>query len=213
MAANVRHDSRVHLIAGSAICSRAQSDALHTICAGSMPISAIRPEPGPSRGGLSRVVAPLPSLIHCSHVLPTTIPAHTGDAGADQGLVADDLERQADQDRREGREPRPLCYLPDGGGRHRTANVPGDFAARCRAAAEAAARASMRRPNGYAFNSARRADCAQMTRKNRQLRPKNATSEAGLQATGHKRADPFREAQKVAIIRHTFGVHLGNPVQ
>src|SRR5262245_39271296 len=39
--------------AGSAICSRAQSDDLRTTCAGSMPISAIRPEPGPSRGGLS----------------------------------------------------------------------------------------------------------------------------------------------------------------
>src|SRR5262249_36968746 len=39
--------------AGSAICSRAQSDDLRTMCAGSMPISAIRPEPGPSRGGLS----------------------------------------------------------------------------------------------------------------------------------------------------------------
>ena len=50
-----------------------------------------------------------------------------------------------------------------------------------------------------------------MTRKNRQLRPKNATSEAGLQATGHKRADHFRETQKVAIIHHKFGVHLGNP--
>jgi len=33
--------------------SRAQSDDLRTMCAGSMPISAIRPEPGPSRGGLS----------------------------------------------------------------------------------------------------------------------------------------------------------------
>src|SRR5437870_13657059 len=32
----------------------------------------------------------------------------------------DDLEGQADQDRREGGEPRPLCYLPDGRGRHRT---------------------------------------------------------------------------------------------
>src|SRR5262249_24542485 len=30
-----------------------QSDDLRTMCAGSMPISAIRPEPGPSRGGLS----------------------------------------------------------------------------------------------------------------------------------------------------------------
>src|SRR5262245_28435141 len=39
--------------AGSAICSRAQSDDLRTTCAGSMAILAIRPEPGPSRGGLS----------------------------------------------------------------------------------------------------------------------------------------------------------------
>src|SRR5262252_4758968 len=52
-----------------------------------------------------------------------------GDAGADQGLVADELEGKADQDRREGGEPRPLCYLPDGRGRHPTANVPGDFTA------------------------------------------------------------------------------------
>src|SRR5262245_22731449 len=51
-----------------------------------------------------------------------------------------------------------------------------------------------------------------MTRKNRQLRPKNATSEAGLQATGHKRADHFRETQKVAIIRHKFGFIWGIPV-
>src|SRR5262249_2368630 len=34
-------------------CSRAQSDDLRTMCAGCMPISAVRPEPGPSRGGLS----------------------------------------------------------------------------------------------------------------------------------------------------------------
>jgi hypothetical protein len=39
--------------AGSAIYARAQSDDLRTMYAGSMPISAIRPEPGPSRGGLS----------------------------------------------------------------------------------------------------------------------------------------------------------------
>jgi len=49
-------------------------------------------------------------------------------------------------DRRQGRQPRPQHCLPDGRGRHSPANVPGDFAADCRAAAEAAARASMRRP-------------------------------------------------------------------
>src|ERR1700731_3685754 len=44
--------------------------------------------------------------------------AHAGDAGADQGLVADEPEGKADQDWREGRQPRPLCRLPDGRGRH-----------------------------------------------------------------------------------------------
>ena len=37
-----------------------------------------------------------------AHLQPRQFPAHAGDAGADPGLVADDLEGQADQDRREG---------------------------------------------------------------------------------------------------------------
>jgi hypothetical protein len=76
---------------------------------------------------------------------PRQFPAHAGDAGADQGLVADDLEGQSDQDRREGGEPRPLHHLPDGRGRHRTANVPRDFAAHRGATAAATTRASMKR--------------------------------------------------------------------
>jgi hypothetical protein len=36
-------------------------------------------------------------------------------------------EGEANQNRREGRQPRPLCCLLDGRGRHSTANVPGDF--------------------------------------------------------------------------------------
>ena len=58
--------------------------------------------------------------------------------GADQGLVADESEGQADQDRREGGEPRPL-------GRHRTTNVPRDFAAHRGTAATATTSASVRR--------------------------------------------------------------------
>jgi hypothetical protein len=34
-----------------------------------------------------------------------------------------DWSLKADQDRREGREPRPLCRLPDGRGRHPAAKV------------------------------------------------------------------------------------------
>jgi hypothetical protein len=63
----------------------------------------------------------------------------------DQGLVADKLEGKADQDRREGRQPRPLCRLPDGRGRHPTANVPGDSAAHPGTAGAATTCASVRR--------------------------------------------------------------------
>src|SRR5262249_50199402 len=63
----------------------------------------------------------------CARLQSRQFPAHAGDAGADQGLVADDLEGQADQDRREGGEPRPLCYLPDGRGRHSTGRENGQI--------------------------------------------------------------------------------------
>src|SRR5262245_17338204 len=76
---------------------------------------------------------------------PRQFSAHVGDAGADQELVADELEGEVDQDRSEGGEPRPLCYLPDGRGRHRTANVPRDFAAHRGATAAATTSASVRR--------------------------------------------------------------------
>jgi DNA-binding winged helix-turn-helix (wHTH) protein len=49
------------------------------------------------------------------------------------------------QDRREGCQPRPLRRLPNGRGRHSPADVPGDSAPDRRAAAEAAARAGVRR--------------------------------------------------------------------
>src|SRR5262245_51505883 len=47
--------------------------------------------------------------------------------------------------KRESREPRPLCRLPNGRGRHLTANVPGDFAAHRGTAAAATTSASVRR--------------------------------------------------------------------
>src|SRR5438445_9424566 len=81
----------------------------------------------------------------CARLQPRQFPAHAGDAGADQGLVADESEGKADQDRREGRQPRPLCHLPDGRGRHPTANVPGDSAAHRGATAAATTSASVRR--------------------------------------------------------------------
>jgi hypothetical protein len=73
----------------------------------------------------------------------SAILADAGDARADQGLVTDKLEGQADQDRRESREL--LCRLPDGRGRHRTANVLGDFAAHRGTAAAASVCVGVRR--------------------------------------------------------------------
>ena len=56
------------------------------------------------------------------------------------------LKGEADQNRREKVvSPRTLHHLPDGRGRHRTANVPRDFAAHRGATAAATARASMKR--------------------------------------------------------------------
>ena len=51
----------------------------------------------------------------CARLQSRQLPAYAGDARADKGLVADEPPREADQDRREGREPRPLCRVPDGG--------------------------------------------------------------------------------------------------
>jgi hypothetical protein len=69
---------------------------------------------------------------------------HACNTGADQGLVADELEGEADQGRREGGEPRTLCRIPNGGGRHPTTNVPGDTAADRGATAAATTRAGMK---------------------------------------------------------------------
>ena len=66
----------------------------------------------PTRFGSSFMRWPTISAISC---------ALGDDARTDQGLVADELEGEADQDRREGGEPRTLCRLPDGRSRHPTA--------------------------------------------------------------------------------------------
>src|SRR5262245_12178560 len=97
----------------------------------------------------------------CTRLQSRQFLADAGDAGADQGLVTDKLEGEADQDRRESRDPRPLCYLPDGRGRHRTANVPRDFAAHRRATAAATTSASVS-VRCRALKSNRQKECVQM---------------------------------------------------
>ena len=59
-----------------------------------------------------------PTPASCARLQSRQFSAHAGDAGADQRLVADEPEGKADQDRREAREPRPLCRLPNGRGRN-----------------------------------------------------------------------------------------------
>src|SRR5262249_26805747 len=71
--------------------------------------------------------------------------ADAGDARADQGLVTDKLEGEADQNRRESREPRPLCGLPNGRGRHSTAKCSRRFCGLSGTAAAATTTASVRR--------------------------------------------------------------------
>src|SRR5436190_15154247 len=81
----------------------------------------------------------------CARLQSWQLSPRACNTGADQGLVADELEGEADQDRREGGEPRTLCRLPNGGGRHPAANVPGDFAADRGTTAAATTSASVRR--------------------------------------------------------------------
>ena len=93
--------------------------------------------------GVRRQRGPAPAS--CARLQSRQLPAHAGDTRADQGLVADEPEGEADQDRREGRQPRPLRRIPDGRGRYPPANVRGDFAAHRRTTAAAATNASVRR--------------------------------------------------------------------
>src|SRR5437016_9972171 len=80
----------------------------------------------------------------CARLQSWQLSPHACNTGADQGLVADELEGEADQDRREGGEPRTLRRLPNGGGRHPTTNVPGDSAADRGTTAATTTRAGMR---------------------------------------------------------------------
>src|SRR5262249_14502834 len=252
--------------AGSAICSRAHSDDLRTMCAGSMPISAIRPEPGPSCGGLSprssgsrRTLSPrrlhrdeheppgrarrcflqqardlramdqggqrrdqvdatvVPNVrrqrgaapASCARLQPRQFPAHAGDAGADQGLVTDKLEGQADQDRREGREPQPLHHLPDGRGRHRTANVPGDFAADRGTAAAAATSAGVRRSMVMHSRVADGRSASQMPGKIARSTPRPPFGPPVVRAAARSSRLASSELENRYYSRH-FGSHLGN---
>src|SRR5258708_12784435 len=98
----------------------------------------------------------------CARLQSWQLSPHACNTGADQGLVADELEGEADQDRREGGEPRTLWRLPNGGGRHPTTNVPGDSAADRGTTAAATARASMKRSIVTRSRANQQEECVQI---------------------------------------------------
>jgi hypothetical protein len=57
---------------------------------------------------------------------PRQLYAHAGDAEGSGAVVADQPAREADQDRCQGRQPWPLCHVPDGRGRGVAADVRGN---------------------------------------------------------------------------------------
>jgi len=59
-------------------------------------------------------------------IQPGELPSSAGTAEGGEALVVDDTPGQAHQDWCEGRPPRPVRRVPDGGGRCATAAVPGD---------------------------------------------------------------------------------------
>jgi hypothetical protein len=140
---------------------------------------------------------------------PWQLSPHAGDTRADQGLVADEPEGEADQNRSEGRQPRPLCRIPNGRGRHPATNVPGDFAADRRTTA-AAACANMRcrwlcaqeQPIGGVRPNAR---------ENGQISPAGAVRAVRDDGTRPRRHPLLRERGKIAKMHARSGVIRGIP--
>jgi hypothetical protein len=83
------------------------------------------------------------------------IPADTGHARTDQGLVANELEGKADQNRRAGGSP-GLRRLSDGRGRHFSANIPGGFCASSRSNSRRHHQSRPEMLNDHALESNRR---------------------------------------------------------
>jgi hypothetical protein len=145
----------------------------------------------------------------CACLQPRQFLAHAGDTGADRGLVTDKLEGQADQDWRESRVPRPLCRLPDGRGRHRTANVPGDFAAHRGTAAAATTSASMRRSMSCVQEQPTEG-VRPNARENGQIRP--SIKRSGYRGAGSGQAPRVCLARRPGKREHRcrFRIHLEN---
>jgi hypothetical protein len=114
------------------------------------------------------------------------------------------------KNRREGGEPRPLCGL--GGGRHRTANVPGDSAAH-RGTAAAATTSASARFDSHAFKSNRRNECVGMPRKTVRSGSQTLLGRSGMSGTIHPLASGLPGSSENAYHPRQFRVHLRNPGQ
>src|SRR5271165_424782 len=152
-----------------------------------------------------------PAPASCAGLQSRQFPAHASDAGANQRLVADESEGKTDQDRREGGEPRSLCRLSDGRGRHPTADVPGDFAADCGTTAAATTSASVRRPLGYAYSSNRTGGVCPNANESGQIRPSTSIPAAPDAGSCPCLASGLREARKKWEYSSQFQSHPGNP--
>src|SRR5262249_53584839 len=104
-----------------------------------------------------------------------------------------------------GGEPRPLCYLPDGRGRHRTANVSRDFAAHRGATAAATTSATVRRFRCHAFKSNRQKDCVQMPGKMRRSKPRSSPRVSRGPNSGQHLASVLQEGRENANIDAGLG--------
>jgi Transposase DDE domain group 1 len=123
--------------------------------------------------------------------------------------IKDSSEGQADQDRREGGEPRPLCRLPDGRGRHRTANVPRDFAAH-RGTAAAATTASVRRSMSC-IQEQPTERVRPNARENGQINPSTSVRAARAAGSHPHLASVLLRGRKSANIHASSGVIRGIP--
>src|SRR5262249_23679401 len=122
------------------------------------------------------------------------------------------LEGQSDQDRREGGEPRPLHHLPDGRGRHRTANVPRDFAAHRGATAAATTSASVRRSMSC-IQEQPTEGVRPDARENGQIRPSTSVRVARAAGSHPHLASVLQQGRKSAKIHVSLGVIRGIPVK
>src|SRR5215472_8036528 len=140
----------------------------------------------------------------CARLQSWQLSPHACNTGANQGLVADELEGEADQDRREGGEPRTLCRLPNGGGRHPTTNVPGDSAADRGTTAAATTRARLSRVQAQSTGGMR-PDASE----NSQINPSTIVRAARAAGSQPHLASGFQGRCKIATLHADFGVIRG----